>query len=279
MVAIGSIGRIFKAAGKLAFMDDAFYKTAESTLKLSKSQQGWKNIHKQIGHAFAEAESKTASEPFWTNLWKKQICGFPKDLANAWKGTSGAWGITKAVGGQVLKRLPVIFAALELPNIYSATKDEGILSGIKETVRSGVNLAGGMAGFIIGQALCPIPIVGGLIGGLIAGIACDKGMNMILGKSYAERKAEAEEAKQTQEQQYQDQLEQMQQMQQANPYTNMYGNQNLLASNNYMNVRPTMTPQQMMAMRGMLYGGGMTSPMDKDFMAMSSGINRLNIMC
>ena len=74
-------------------------------------------------------------------------------------------------------------------------------------------------------------------------------------------------------------MDQQQQMQQNNPYMNTYDDQNQLATNNYMNMRPTMTPQQIMAMRGMLYGGGMTNPMDQDFMAMTSGINRLNYMC
>ena len=40
----------------------------------------------------------------------------------------------------------------------------------------------------------------------------------------------------------------------------------------------TMTPQELMAMKQKLYGGGLTSPMDQDFMAMTSGINRLNYL-
>ena len=279
MISVSSIGRIAKAAGKLAFMDDGFSKIAETTLKNSKKAQGWSNIHKQIGNAFKEAERQTCNDSFWKNLWEKNICGFPKDIANAWKGSSGAWGVTKAIGGQVMKRLPVIFAALELFNIIPAFKEEGLISGLKETVRSASRLTAGMAGFIAGQALIPIPILGGLIGAIGTDLLVDKGLNLILGKSYAERKAEAEEAKLTQEQQYQEQQKQLQDLQQNNPYMNMYGSQNQLASNNYINMRPTMTPQQIMAMRGMLYGGGMTNPMDQDFMAMTSGINRLNYMC
>ena len=98
-----------------------------------------------------------------------------------------------------------------------------------------------------------------------------------MGKSYADRKAEAEEAKNTQLKEYMDSQPQMQMP--TYPNANMYGGQNMLAGNNYLQYRPTMTPQQMMAIRGMLYGGGMTNPMDQDFMAMTSGINRLNYMC
>lgn len=282
-----SVGRIIKAAGKLAFMDEGFQKIAESTLKNSAKTTNWKNIHnqnwsgihKQIGNAFKEAERQTCNDSFWKNLWKKNICGFPKDISNAWKNSSGIWGVTKGIGGQVLKRLPILFAALELPNIFSATKDEGIISGLKETVRSATRLVSSMAGFIVGQALIPIPILGGLIGAIGTDLLVDKGLNFILGKSYAERKAEAEEAKNTAQQQYMDQQQQLQQMQQNNPYMNTYDDQNQLATNNYMNMKPTMTPQEIMAMKGMLYGGGMTNPMDQDFMAMTSGINRLNYMC
>ncbi len=275
-----SVGRIVKAAGKLAFMDEGFSKIAENTLKASRKSQGWSSIHKQIGNAFKEAERQTYNDSFWRNLWEKNICGFPKDIANAWRNSSGIWGVTKGIGGQILKRLPIIFAALELPNIFSATKDEGIISGLKETVRSATRLASGMAGFIVGQTLIPIPILGGLIGAIGTDLLVDKGLNLLLGKSYAERKSETEEARKNSElHQYMDQQQQLQQMQQNNPYMNIYSGQNQLATNNYMNMRPTMTPQQMMAMRGMLYGGEMTNPMDQDFMAMTSGINRLNYMC
>ena len=270
-----AVGRIVKAAGKLIFMDPEFSRIAENTLKASKAQQGWKGIHKQIGKAFSEAERRTYTDSFWNNLWKKQICGFPKDISTAWKSSSGLWGTTKAIGGKLIQRLPLIFAAFELPNIFSAFKDEGLVGGCVETLKSATRLTGSMAGFIAGQTLIPIPIVGGLIGA----IGADWLISKVIGKSHSEKKAEAEEAKRVEEQQYQEQQQQLQQMQQSNPYMNTYGNQNQLASNSYINMRPTMTPQQMMAMKGMLYGGGMTNPMDQDFMAMTSGMNRLNYLC
>lgn len=62
-----SVGRIVKAAGKLAFMDDTFSKITTDALKTSAKttnwrnihNQNWKSIHRQIGRAFKEAESKT----------------------------------------------------------------------------------------------------------------------------------------------------------------------------------------------------------------------------
>jgi len=277
-----SVGRIVKAAGKLAFMDDTFSKITTDALKTSAKttnwrnihNQNWKSIHRQIGRAFKEAESKTYKDSFWKNLWEKNICGFPKDIANAWNSTSGAWKVTKAVGGQLMKRLPVVFAALELFNIVPAFKDEGLFSGLKETVRSATRLTTSMAGFIAGQALIPIPLVGGLIGAIATDLVVGKCTDLLLGKSYSERKAEAEEAqnaKKTQEEQYKEQLEQYQKAIQNSPY----GDMNQYATN-YQAINPTMTPQQLMALKGMLYGGGMTDPMNQDFMEMSSGIGRLD---
>lgn len=279
MISVGTIGRIAKAASKLAFMDDDFSRFATEALKKSSKATNWKNIpnqnwssiHKQIGRAFKEAENKTTNSSFWKNLWEKNICGFPKDIANAWKGSSGILGTTKAIGGQLLKRLPVIFAAFELFNIIPAIKDEGLFSGIKETVRSAIRLTTSMAGFIAGQALIPIPLVGGLIGAIATDLIVGKCTDLILGKSYSERKAEAEEAKSSQEQQYKEQLEQYQKAVQNSPY----GDMNQYAQD-YTKTRPTITPQQLMALKAMLYGGGMTNPMDQDFMEMTSGIGRLN---
>ena len=264
MVSISGIGRIAKSAGKLIFMDPKFTETAEKALKASKKAQGWKNIHKQIGDAFVSAEKATAKDPFWKDLWHKQILGTPKDLKNAWINSKGIWGTTKAIGKQVLHRLPIIFTLFELPNIFSAFKDEGIIGGCTEILKSGTRLATSMAGFLIGQALIPIPILGGLIGAF----ATDWLTSKVIGKSHSEKKAELEEAqKQGDALQYQNQMELMKQQ-------NPNAQQNFTASN-INTPKMTVTPQQLMMMQNALYGGGMTNTMDQDFMAMSSGINNL----
>ena len=47
-----------------------------------------------------------------------------------------------------------------------------------------------------------------------------------------------------------------------------------------MNIpKPAMSPQQLMALQQMLYSGAAANPMDQDFMAMTSGMNRLNFQC
>lgn len=267
-----SIGRIAKATGRLIFQDEKFLQTAEKTLAGSKKAQGWTNIHKQIGDAFVKAEQATAKESFWGSL-KKLVTDIPKDLEKGWA-AKGAWGKFKGIGGQLLRRLPLLLVALEIPNIYSAFKDEGLVGGVKETLKSGTRLAAGMAGFTIGQALIPIPLLGGLIGCFATEWLTGK----ILGKSHSEKKAEKEEAlaqagaAEQQASMLQQQLAQEQLLaNQANMFT-----QNPYAQSGFSTLQSTMTPQQLMTMQQMLQGGyGLPNGnyMDQDFMAMSSGMN------
>lgn len=274
------IGRIAKAAGRLLF-DPKFTEVAESTLKASRKTQGWKNIHKQIGDCFikAEKESIKANPSLWKSM-KESLTTLPKGIQTAWKGAKG-WGKLKAVGGQLWKRMPllggIMMLACELPNIFSAFKDNGLIGGITEIAKSGSRLLGSMAGFVIGQALIPIPFVGGIIG-CIAG---DWLMSEITGKSHSEKKAEAEEAlaqANTAEQQNQE-LQQYLAQQQMNPYGNNMFASNPYAQSSFNMPQATMTPQQLMQMQQMLYSGGMNSAMDQDFMAMTSGIKNLNYYC
>ena len=266
-----SIGRIAKATGRLIFQDDAFLKVAGNTLTASKKAQGWNNIHKQIGDAFVKAENATKDKPFWDSI-KKLVTEFPKDMKNGWA-AKGAWEKFKGIGGQLLRRLPLLFVAMEIPNIYSAFKDEGLIGGITETLKSGTRFAASMAGFAVGQALIPIPLLGGLIGCFATDFLTSK----ILGKSHTEKKQEMQEAfaQSNNAEQQALALQQMLAQQQMNPYAqfaqNPYGNYNI--------PQTTMTPQQIMQLQQMLYsGGGLNNPMEQDFMAMTSGINRLNYM-
>jgi hypothetical protein len=271
MVTLNAVGRIAKATGRLIFMDPKFSETAEKTLTASHKAQGWKNIHKQIGDCFVKAEKATQKESFWGGL-KKLITDIPKDLKSGWA-SKGAWGKIKGIGGTVLKRLPLLFVAMELPNIISAFKDEGLVGGICETLKSGTRMAASMAGFTIGQALIPIPILGGLIGC----VATDFITSKILGKSHTEKKEEAQEALAKA-----DSAEQ-----QASALQQQLALDPTLYANNSNTINPyaqqsipqsTMTYQQLMAMQQMLYGGGQNA-MNQDFMAMTSGLNKLNYMC
>ena len=279
-----AIGRIAKGVGKLLF-DPKFTDTVTDTLRASKKANGWKNIHKQVGDAFISAEKATANTSIWKNMVESGKT-LPKDIKTAVKGASGFWGKTKGFFGQLGKRMPLIGALMmvgfELPNIVSAFKDKGFLGGICEVGKSTARLTGFMGGMAIGQALIPIPILGGIIGG----IAGDWLVSKVVGKSHSEKKAEQEEAQQ-------EQLAQQQaMMQQGMVDPNAQTSQNPYATNPYVNQtttqpiqtpKMTMTPQQIAAMGQMLAGGyGLNSYMDQDFMAMNSGLSsgmNMNYLC
>ncbi len=143
---------------------------------------------------------------FVTKMWKNLRTLVP-DISNTIKagqrlakikGKSGIWGTFKGLTKGVGKKVPFIFAALmlasEIPNIVKATKEKGLLQGIKETIKPVVRLVGAGIGSVIGTAVLPF---GGSIAGWIAG---EWLAGKLVGKSYSEKKAEAEE-KLAQEQQ------------------------------------------------------------------------------
>jgi hypothetical protein len=110
------------------------------------------------------------------------------------KGKSGIWGTFKGLTKGVGKKVPFIFAALmlasEIPNIVKATKEKGLLQGIKETIKPVVRLVGAGIGSVIGTAVLPF---GGSIAGWIAG---EWLAGKIVGKSYSEKEAEKQEQEQ-----------------------------------------------------------------------------------
>ena len=266
-----AIGRIASSVGHLLF-NPKFQETASQTLKASKKAQGWSRMHVQIGDAFKAANNATKNTSFWSEM-RTSATSLPRDISSTWKNTSGFWNKTKGVFGQLGKRMPLIGGALmvafELPNLFSAFKDKGLVGGLLETGKSTARLCGFMGGMAIGQALIPIPIVGGIIGG----IAGDWLISKIVGKSHSEKKQEQQEA-----------LAQATQ-QEAAAQQLLMQNPNIFNSSNYAQngitnqfAQPTITPQQLMQMEMMLRSGyGLNNnSMDQDFMATTSGINRLN---
>lgn len=221
-----------------------FWKSNWEALKSfpAKVKQGWR-----VGGKLADRAGKTGFNKFWSQF----------------KGSLSGMG----------KRMPLIgtllIVATELPNIISAFKDKGLAGGVTETGKAGLRLGAGMAGAAIGQALIPIPIVGGLVGYM----AGDWLMSKFTGKSHSEKKAEAEQAQKQQ-------LSQQQMMMQqygANPMSSpMMTNP---AVNQFSIPQPTISPQELMAIQRALYSQGAGNPLDQDFMAMTSGINRLNYKC
>ena len=277
MSAISSVTGLLKAGGRLIF-DPNFQEIATKTLKESRKAQGFSKFHKQIGDAFVKANNETSKTPFWKGL-KSSATSLPSDIASSWKGATGVWGKTKGVFKQLGKRMPLIGALLtvgfELPNLYSAFKDKGLVGGLLETGKSASRLVGFMGGMVIGQALIPIPVVGGIVGGMIG----DWLVSKVVGKSYSEEKAEAEEKQQAMIQSAQQQGIQI-------PQTGQTINNGQIAQNMtipQLNMpMPAVTPQDLMLMQQQLYGN--SGAMSNDFMANVSGLNnnpfgKLNYTC
>ena len=129
----------------------------------------------------------------------KDILGLPAFLkagvkagANAAKaaGKSTIWGGIKGFFGSAAKKMPLIGTLLavgfELPNIFRAGSDKGVGEALKETGKAGARLVGGAAGAAIGSAICPG------IGSLIGWVAGEWLTGLVTGKTYTEKKEEAE---------------------------------------------------------------------------------------
>lgn len=260
--------------------NEAFSKAMTETIK-NRGSQGyfsamWDGIKK--GTVAAEEHNVSMKQKyggFWKSIWE-QLKTAPGEISQGWKsggvgktGFGKYWSKLKGSFGALGKRMPLIgtllIAVTEIPNIFSAFKDKGLIGGITETAKSGARLGAGAFCAGIGSALLsPIPVVGPLLGGLVGWTVGDWLMSKFTGKSHSEKKLE-------QEQQKQEQLQAMMQ----NPYQNPY---QMVQNPGAMQQipQPTMNPQQLMAMQQMLYGQGLSNSMDQDFMKMTSGMNRLN---
>ena len=274
--------------------NEAFTKAMRSTIKNRAAngqtymQSVWSGI--KDGARAAERHNNILNKQqggFWKSTWHA-LKTTPKKIAQGWRvggkladragktGLSKTWsqftGSLKGLG----KRMPLIFSLMvvlpELPNLFSAFKDKGLVGGVAETGKTALRLGAGMTGAAIGQALIPIPILGGIVGYM----AGDWLMSKFTGKSHSEKKTELEE---TQNQQIAQQQAMMQQYN-TNPFgTNASTNTNSAAVQPQFNIpQPTVSPQELMAMQQMLYNNSMANPMDQDFMAMTSGMNRLNYL-
>ncbi len=113
-----------------------------------------------------------------------------KDGAAASKGLGKIWGGTKGLFKGIGKKMPLIgnlmLIAFELPNIIKATKEQGIGQGIAEVAKAGSRLGGAALGAAIGSAFGPI-------GSLVGWVAGEWLTGKIVGKSYSEKVAEAEQ--------------------------------------------------------------------------------------
>lgn len=182
----------------------------------------------KIGGKALESSMKGIKGGFWKNMWNQfksipsVISGSTKAGARAARiaGKSSILGGMKGFFKGIGKRMPLIgnlmLIGFELPNIFKATKEEGIGQGVKEVAKAGTRLCGGAIGGAIGSAICPG------IGSLIGWVAGEWLTSKIVGKSYTEKKAEEEQKA----------AEQMTTVQK--PQVPFQGNNNQYAPNNGM---------------------------------------------
>lgn len=214
----------------------------------------FKDFWQQLKDAFKAGEVHNEklikdSGGFWKAQWES-IRTTPKVIQEGFEaggkaaeaaGKSKLWGQTKGIFKGLGKRLPIIgslmIAITELPNIFRATKDEGIVSGAAEVVKAGARLGGSMLFATIGGAL------GGPIGMLVGGFVGDWLVGKIVGKTYSEKVAEkGEKAKQY--------IDSNQNIPNFNGYPQEYKQ-----TASYIPPKPYMSPEQLMSLQQALSSG------------------------
>ena len=159
-----------------------------------RAQQG--SIFQKAKAGFKAVEGLSTSGSFWTratkNLGRIKTCTLAGIRAGGKKGLLGKiFGGTKGLFRGLGKNMPFISAAttvlFELPNIWKATKEQGIGQGIAEVGKTAARLGAGAACAAIGSAICPG------IGSIVGWIAGDFIASKIVGDSYSVKKAQAEE--------------------------------------------------------------------------------------
>lgn len=135
-------------------------------------------------------------------------------------GKNSILGGLKGLGKGLGKNMPFIAALptvlMELPNIFTTIKEQGFGEGVKEIAKTGTRLAGGALGATIGSAICPV------IGTAIGWMAGEWLTSKVVGKSYTQKKEEAQAIAQAQAEQAAQQAQQTTFT--GNPYgTNPYG--------------------------------------------------------
>lgn len=185
--------RFLKVTPELIFgtaseaMGDTFRKTQGSLF--TKAKAGWNTLEKAGKGSFFKG--------FYNNIKTFIPCiksNIQTHMAAAKAaGKSGLWGGIKGLCKGIGKKMPFIGALsmmlFELPNIFKATKEQGIFQGGAEVIKAGARLTGGGLGAAIGSAIIPIPFVGSMIGWVTGEWLAGK----IVGKSYSEQQAKKEE--------------------------------------------------------------------------------------
>lgn len=248
-------------------LTDSFYGIANAEKKRVGGKH-FKNFWTQLKNATKEAEKHNIRQQrlhggFWKNM-VYQTKTLPRKVSTGWKvGVKSAakankikwWGGLKGSVGALGKRLPLlgglVMIATEIPNIYRATKDNGIFGGAAEAAKSATRVTAGMVGGAICAALLsPIPVVGPVLGSIVGYMAGDGLASLITGKSHSEKLAEKEAVAEKQTQQGS-------------------GQQSFDTGTTNPFAQASLTPEQLQAMYMELYG---KSKMGDDFMASSAGL-------
>ncbi len=177
---------------------DKFKETWQNTKEQGFTRQRLKQTFKDAFIASKEHNDALLAQnngSFW-QATKKSITSIWPDLKDSWKaageaaeqaGKSVGWAKFKSIGKVLGKRMPLIGAvltvAVELPNIFNATKNEGLLTGAGETAKAATRLGLSTLCGAITQALIPVPFLGGMVG-FIGGDLLGR---FIFGKSYTEK--------------------------------------------------------------------------------------------
>ena len=163
----------------------AFGTASESVGKVLKNTKG--SVFTKAGWA----ELKNAgSGSFFKNFFKNCKNFIPEAVAAFKKGTGikGKFGeLFKNFGSKMPFIMSAIWILTEVPNVWTATKEQGIFQGAKEILKFGARMTTAGLGSAIGAAL-PIPF-----GSLIGWVAGEWIASRIVGKTYTEQKAEKEE--------------------------------------------------------------------------------------
>ncbi len=189
--------RVAKAMPDMIFgtSADAFgsgFKAARGSKLMSRLKSGFRSVE-------ADIAAKSAGHGNFFKRTFKSLVDLPKDLYKGAKSgftaaraasKSGVWGAVKGFGKAIAKKMPLIGVALTAlidgPEVYNAFKEGGFKEGMKELGGVGIELGGMAAGAAIGSCFGP---VGTIIGGIVGAI----GGALVRGKTYSERKEEAQQ--------------------------------------------------------------------------------------
>src|SRR5574344_1817513 len=130
----------------------------------------------------ASYQTTKSNGRYFKNLWKS-FGEIPAGVKNGAGFTGKIGGFFKGCGKAMPALMAFMMVAGEIPNVFKATKEQGVGQGAKEVGKAAARLTGGALGAAICSAIIPIPLVGSLVGWMAGDWLAGK----IVGKSYTEK--------------------------------------------------------------------------------------------